>query len=361
MNRMMNTWLIIAILLGAGCQSRNKRVNITVHFPEASKFNQIGNKVYLNDAETREALDSTVISPESVAVFQFLRPSEPRLLAVRFQHQKGNDSLINLAGFTVPIREKYVFSFFYVFDKDTEFYHFSPDSTKVYPHFSGSDQNTPQFLTKGLKYDTTHDLNSDAIRYNLALIQKYPDSRYLLTQLARNKVHFDSAETDIMLRAFAPVINSYREYPELTAYLKTVKGFDKYYPSFHLETQERTKAPVLHTEKPYELLVFWASWCGPCRKEIPDLKKLYEKYGDKLAIAQVSIDKDTVAWRRAMTEEQMPWPQYLAGANQTEIDVRFDIPGIPKIYFYKDRSLLFTNFDVGPAYHQIIDSVLERK
>ena len=58
------------------------------------------------------------------------------------------------------------------------------------------------------------------------------------------------------------------------------------------------------------LLDFWASWCGPCRMEIPEIKKLYEKYHDKgFDVVSVSLDTKRESWLKALEAEQMPWPQ----------------------------------------------------
>ncbi len=60
----------------------------------------------------------------------------------------------------------------------------------------------------------------------------------------------------------------------------------------------------------YELVLidFWASWCGPCIAEFPDLKQLYTKFNDHgFEIISVSIDDTQAEWKEASTEQSLPW------------------------------------------------------
>lgn len=58
----------------------------------------------------------------------------------------------------------------------------------------------------------------------------------------------------------------------------------------------------------YLLVDFWASWCGPCRKENPNVVKLYEKYHEKgFEILGVSFDKEKDAWLKAIEDDSMVW------------------------------------------------------
>lgn len=77
---------------------------------------------------------------------------------------------------------------------------------------------------------------------------------------------------------------------------------------------------------------FWASWCGPCRAEVPSMKKIYDQYNKKgVEFLSVSIDTKPEAWQKALTEEQMPWAQVLAPSSGKEITKAYNFSGIPYI------------------------------
>lgn len=80
----------------------------------------------------------------------------------------------------------------------------------------------------------------------------------------------------------------------------------------------------------YVLVDFWASWCGPCRGETPNLKELYQKYkGDKFEIVGVVVWDKIENTQKAIEEDKMTWPQIL---DAQEIPTKlYGINGIPHI------------------------------
>ena len=58
------------------------------------------------------------------------------------------------------------------------------------------------------------------------------------------------------------------------------------------------------------LVDFWASWCGPCRREMPNLVEAYAQYkGKNFEIVGVSLDQDAAAWKESIKKLNMTWPQ----------------------------------------------------
>ena len=83
----------------------------------------------------------------------------------------------------------------------------------------------------------------------------------------------------------------------------------------------------------YVLVDFWASWCGPCRQEIPNLIALYEKYKDeKFQMLGVAVQDNPEASLKAIDEMQIPYPQIL-NMQKIATDL-YGIQAIPEIILF---------------------------
>lgn len=92
------------------------------------------------------------------------------------------------------------------------------------------------------------------------------------------------------------------------------------------------------TGKKYILVDFWASWCGPCRKEIPNLKTAYAEYSNKgFEILSVSIDKDEKAWQKALGQENMQWHNLL---DDDKVSKSFNVKAIPATYLVDGKGVI---------------------
>lgn len=112
---------------------------------------------------------------------------------------------------------------------------------------------------------------------------------------------------------------------------------------------DEIKLSDLVAKNKYTILEFWASWCGPCRGEIPNLKKAYAKYhGKGLEIMSVSLDAKNPAWIKALDDEKTVWPNVIVdGEFQNPQVVNYGITGIPASYLIdQNGKIVASNYEL---------------
>jgi thiol-disulfide isomerase/thioredoxin len=90
------------------------------------------------------------------------------------------------------------------------------------------------------------------------------------------------------------------------------------------------------------LVDFWATWCGPCVAEIPNVKEAYTKLHDKgFEIVGISFDKDKSALEKFVADREMKWPQYFDGKVWgNEYGQKYGINGIPSMWLVDKKGNL---------------------
>lgn len=110
-------------------------------------------------------------------------------------------------------------------------------------------------------------------------------------------------------------------------------------PDFELVSPTGELVKLSSLRGKYVLVDFWASWCGPCRREIPNIKKVYAEFKDKgLEVLGVSIDRSEKDWKKALEEEKL---DYLQLCDLENITLKlYNYQGIPFIILISPEGII---------------------
>jgi thiol-disulfide isomerase/thioredoxin len=162
--------------------------------------------------------------------------------------------------------------------------------------------------------------------------------------------NWNPAYLDILKKAAFAFMDTYQDSPIAASMANQVQQIEAGYQEFlanakTVDAKSNQTAPDIALKNPegkviklsslrgkIVLIDFWASWCGPCRKENPNVVAVYNKYKDKgFTVYSVSLDKDAEAWKRAIKADGLIWPNHVSDLLQWESPMPqlYGFQGIP--------------------------------
>lgn len=117
-------------------------------------------------------------------------------------------------------------------------------------------------------------------------------------------------------------------------------------PNFEMASVDGSKVRLSDFRGKYVLLDFWASWCGPCRQESPNLVKQYHQFKNKgFTILSVSLDDNRASWIKAIRDDKLDWTHVseLKQWNSAVVQ-QYQVDAIPASFLLdKDGKILARN------------------
>jgi len=136
---------------------------------------------------------------------------------------------------------------------------------------------------------------------------------------------------------------------------------------FTLLNQEGEKVSLDDYEGKVILLDFWASWCGPCRKENPNIVEAYGKYknskfnnGKGFVVLSVSLDRAEQPWKDAIVKDDLQWDGHVWD-KENEVTRKYNVRSIPHSFLIDGNGIIVAQGDAlrGIGLHIEIEKMIK--
>jgi thiol-disulfide isomerase/thioredoxin len=134
------------------------------------------------------------------------------------------------------------------------------------------------------------------------------------------------------------------------------------FPDFDVTSVDGKPLSIASHKGKVVLVDFWATWCPPCRAEIPNVVKIYQQYHDKgFDIIGVSLDQDKDKLLNFTKEQKMTWPQYFDGQGwSNKLAVKYGVESIPATFLLDGDGKIIAKDLRGEALEDAVSKALDK-
>ena len=129
-------------------------------------------------------------------------------------------------------------------------------------------------------------------------------------------------------------------------------------PNFNAPLMSGGEAEFARFRGKPTMVVFWASWCGPCRKEAPQIVDVYRQYGSAINVVGINAGESTAVAQRAAAEMGIKWPVLMD--SDGAIQRMYKVSGIPLVLILDAEGVVrHRNNGVPSNVHRLIDGLMK--